>query len=94
MAQSSRISEYEQSAGEGVQMAQGWANEMVDTQPVATICTVFAAGVVVGLGAVAILAASTSPPRSRLSQMEGFSQRMADAICNAMPHQLADLWQK
>lgn len=94
MAQASRISEMEQTACEGMSAAQEWTADMVKEQPVATLCTVFAAGMVVGMGAVALLSSSMQRPKGRFAQMEGLSQRIADAVCNAMPHQLSDLWQK
>ena len=96
MAQTSRISDLEQSTHEGMQAAQQWTTEMVESQPLATVCTVFAAGFVVGVGAVAALSAASprSQSQKRMAQMEGLSQRIADAVCNAIPHQLSDLWQK
>jgi len=94
MNYNSRISECEQATGETLQSAQKWATEVVEAQPLASICTVFAAGFVVGVSAVAALATTASGPKSRFSQMEQLTQRISDAVASAIPHQLSEMWNR
>ncbi|WP_437225320.1 hypothetical protein SH661x_004013 [Planctomicrobium sp. SH661] len=93
MAHTSRISEYEQQPANGAHTAQQWCSEMVEAQPLASLCAVFAAGFVVGVGAVAAMA-TPSRPQSRLPQMDHLTDRIADAVSRAMPKQLSDLWSR
>jgi hypothetical protein len=72
------------------------------------MCSVFAAGFVLGAGIVAAVAAGeTQASRhagwrrdlerfaGRTSQdAERISDRIVDAVSRALPHQLSDLWQK
>jgi len=94
MTQTSRISEIEQSAQDGMQAARDWTTDMIEEQPMATLCGAFAAGFVLGVGAVAVLCSAAPRSRSRFPQMNGLSQRIADAVSQAIPHQLSEMWQK
>jgi hypothetical protein len=108
MSYSSRISALEQQMAEQAQAVPAWTHDMVETRPLAVMCTVFAAGFVLGAGIVAAVATgeTQTPLRSgwrrdlerfagRTSQdAELLSDRIVDAVSRALPHQLSDLWQK
>lgn len=94
MAQTSRISEIEESTREGIQAARDWTKDMIEEQPMATLCGAFAAGFVLGVGAVAVLCGAAPRSRNRFPQVEGLSQRIADAVSQAIPHQLSEMWSR
>jgi len=98
MSINSRISEYEAAAEEQLHAAQQWATDMIDDRPVATLCSVFAVGFAIGAGIAAAMVAASPPPRtwrSRLgNNMEGMADRMSEAICNALPKNVSQMWQR
>lgn len=95
MAQTSRISEYEQAAADGMSSAQEWATEMVESQPLTSVLAVFATGFILGAGIATALTASASRSRRHLpQQLDTLSNRIAEAVSGALPKNLLDMWHK
>lgn len=76
--------------GNGHHGVSQWANEQVETQPLASLMTVFAAGFAVGVGAVAAYCAAESQARSRHS--DHLTDRIRDVMNRHLPSNLASMW--
>lgn len=65
-----------------------WAGETIEEQPLSAMCAAFAAGFVIGAGAVTAYCLAESQARTR--RMDHFGDRIADAVSRAMPGRLSD----
>ena len=83
----SRIQDIE----EHIQAVPEWAQNMVETQPLSAVCTVFAAGFVMGAGLVGVVLSSQQP--TTVQAAENYGQRIAKSFMKSLPHQLTELWQ-
>lgn len=58
---------------------------VVDERPLATVCVAFGLGLIAGAGLVALYCQSMHQPTT----MESLTQRLTDAVRNAIPQNLA-----
>lgn len=87
-----RISELEEQVCESAQAIPRWANDVIQEQPVSSVCAVFATGFAVGVGIVALMA--SGPSQRRMLDPESLAQRISNAVSQAIPKQLADVWSR
>lgn len=91
----SRISEYEESLSNGAHAAQEWVEEVVDARPLASLCAVFTAGLMIGASVGCAIAKSGSRQtlsRSRMPQLDDLSHRISEAVSQAIPKNLSGLF--
>jgi hypothetical protein len=76
-------------ARQGAEEARDWAVHAVEDRPLAALCAVFGAGLVLGISGVTAYCAAQQ--RAQARQHHDLIERMTQAVARALPQQLRDV---